>query len=410
MQVHRKQRKSSVNEYFTTSHQTCQSEVLRPPHLHSIPTSPRIEAISDTRTMIARKSLAALSSSERQLIRSQYLNAGQCARCFHLSRRRAAEELRPEDGSPAIKDSATRTENNGPSVQPLSTKRARAQMVSNELEMINKSPPPGNPTPLPASESNQHSDPMRPSISDGFTETPTSMGGGGQRMGENVSAGREGVNAQGIGRVAGTDERVRNEHPRPQATRDINQVQDPARGGASVLEASRPGQSSRQSEGNVLDQGQEERLRQHLAGVRPQGLPFRPHKTVAKHLLLRGRSAGTPTSSQPHAVVLDRYKLVTDPSRDPSQRSARGLTKFSREDRKTLAAKLIAGKYDDQGVLAGEQVYKQALVNDLAKKTMINSTYLKQDGERFLKKVQSLLPAAQPARAASAQRAKARVA
>ncbi|KAF2218048.1 hypothetical protein CERZMDRAFT_80668 [Cercospora zeae-maydis SCOH1-5] len=357
--------------------------------------------------MIARTSFAALSSTERQLIRSQYLRAGKCARCFHSSRRRAAEEQRPEDGSPAIKDSARRAENNGPAVQPTSTKRARAQMISNELEMISKSPPPGNFTPISISESNQHSDPMRPSVSDGFTETPTSMGGGGQRMGENVSAGREGVNAQGIGRLTGTDERVRNEHPRPQATHDINQLQDPARGGASVLEASRPGQSSQQSERNVLDQRQEERLRQHLASARPQGLPFQPRKAAAEELLLQGRSAGTPTSSHPEAIVLDRYKLVTNPSHDPSQPSGRRCTKFSREDRTTLAAKLIAGKYDDQGVLAGEQVYKQAIVNELAKKTMINSTYLKQDGERFLKKVQSLLPAAQPARAASAPRANA---
>lgn len=365
--------------------------------------------------MIARRSFAALSSSERQLIKSQYLSIGQCARCFHSSRRRAAEEQRPEDGSPAIKDSATRTENNGPAVQPPSTKRARAQRISSELEMLNKSPPPGSLTTFPTSEQNQHSDPTRSTISAGFTETPTSIGVGGQRMGENVSAGREGVNAQGVGRIAGTDERVRNEHPRPQATRATDQVQDPASGGASVLEASTPGQLSRtvgsktstiSSEDEPLDERQETRLRENLAGARPHGLPFRPHKANTKELLLQGRGAVTPTTSHSEATVLDRFKLATAPSRDPSQPSGRSTFTLEEADRKILAAKLIAGKYDEQGILAGKQVYKQAILNELAKKTMINDTYLKQDGERLLKKVQSLLPAAQTARIASAQKAR----
>lgn len=64
-------------------------------------------------TMITRRAYTALSLAERQVIQSQYAGSGQCVRCFHHARRQQADELRPEDGSPAIKDSAKRAENNG---------------------------------------------------------------------------------------------------------------------------------------------------------------------------------------------------------------------------------------------------------------------------------------------------------
>ncbi|KAI5366011.1 hypothetical protein Slin15195_G075420 [Septoria linicola] len=364
--------------------------------------------------MITRRSFAAaLSSSERQLLRSQYVRSGHCARCFHSSRRQQADEQRPEDGAPAIKDSAKRADNNGPQIQKKPTKRGRAELISNELSMLQKGPPPGDPTSGPGSATGTNQgDPAKPTTSAGFTETPTSMGGPEQRMGENVSAGREGVNAQGVGRLAGTDERVRNEHPRPQSTRKAGEVEDPAEGGTSVLEASTPGPASKAMEvassseaeadpASELDQRQEGQLRHKLTESRPQGLPVRPRKIQAKDLLLQGRGAGVPLAAHPTTTILDRYKLVTDPSHNTNEPAPRRQIIIGKQDRKRVAKALIAGQYDTAGALAGKQVYKQAILNEVAKKTLINGTYLESDGNRLIKRVQGLLPAAQPARGAA---------
>lgn len=300
----------------------------------------------------------------------------------------------------------------GPQIQKKPTKRGRAELISNELSMLQKGPPPGDPTSGPGSATGTNQgDPAKSTTSAGFTETPTSMGGPEQRMGENVSAGREGVNAQGVGRLAGTDERVRNEHPRPQSTRKAGEVQEPAEGGTSVLEASTPGSASRamdvasSSEADVeseLDQRQEGQLRHKLTESRPQGLPVRPRKIQPKDLLLQGRGAGVPLAAHPTTTILDRYKLVTDPSHNTDEPAPRRQIIIAKQDRKRVAKALIGGQYDSAGVLAGKQVYKQAILNEVAKKTLINGTYLESDGNRLIKRVQGLLPAAQPARGAAA--------
>jgi len=41
--------------------------------------------------MLYKRSLSALSSAERQLLRQQRLSSGQCVRCFHASLRQHAE-------------------------------------------------------------------------------------------------------------------------------------------------------------------------------------------------------------------------------------------------------------------------------------------------------------------------------
>ena len=60
---------------------------------------------------------------------------------------------------------------------------------------------------------------------------------------------------------------------------------------------------------------------------------------------------------------------------------------------------MVRGKYDDDGILQGNEKYKQAALNNIARATAMNSTYLAGDGERLLKKVRSLLPAASSAQA-----------
>ena len=63
--------------------------------------------------------------------------------------------------------------------------------------------------------------------------------------------------------------------------------------------------------------------------------------------------------------------------------------------RNNLVQNAVKGVYDGDGVLGGAQKHKQPLLNEIAKLTLKNGTYLGADGERLLKKVQSLLPSMQ---------------
>ena len=63
--------------------------------------------------------------------------------------------------------------------------------------------------------------------------------------------------------------------------------------------------------------------------------------------------------------------------------------------RQSVVDKLVLGKYDPNGLLEGKTVHKQPALNEIAKMTLKNGTYLQSDGDRFLRKVQSLLPAMQ---------------
>lgn len=63
------------------------------------------------------------------------------------------------------------------------------------------------------------------------------------------------------------------------------------------------------------------------------------------------------------------------------------------EVRKATMDKMVRGKYDEDGLLAGNSKYpKQPVLDGIARMTLKNGTYLSSDGERFLKKVHSLLP------------------
>lgn len=68
--------------------------------------------------------------------------------------------------------------------------------------------------------------------------------------------------------------------------------------------------------------------------------------------------------------------------------------------RKGMVDRLARGVYDPEGLLkeGGVQRYKnQPLLNELARQAVMNGTYTPKDSERFLRKVQGLLPRAAPA-------------
>ena len=63
--------------------------------------------------------------------------------------------------------------------------------------------------------------------------------------------------------------------------------------------------------------------------------------------------------------------------------------------RESMMKKLVQGTYDADGFLQGKEKYKQPVLNEIAKMTLKNGTYLIPDGERLLRKVRSLLPSVQ---------------
>lgn len=229
-------------------------------------------------------------------------------------------------------------------------------------------------------------------------------------MGENVSAGREGPNAQGVGRITGTDERVRNEQSGPQGTRTPHEVQEPAEGGLSVLEASTPAYLSSSRSGSpktAWSKSQARGLQDTLARTKSLGITFEPKKVSVKQLFQHGYGPGVPAAGA-SSLIHDRIKFVTRPSQ-PSRSaphefvykvSGANTKKLTQSGKRKVVQTLVAGRHDPMGVLKGEDKFKQAALNEIVRKTTMNGTYLRSDGERFLEKVTSLLPAVTAARTA----------
>jgi len=97
------------------------------------------------------------------------------------------------------------------------------------------------------------------------------------------------------------------------------------------------------------------------------------------------------------AKDLSRRRLKLPPTAAPENGKKAKVFRFkSIEDnvRNTLLEKMVAGKYDNDGILSGTVKYKQPILNTIERVTTMNGSFLAQDGERLLKKVRSLLPAA----------------
>ncbi|EME79465.1 uncharacterized protein MYCFIDRAFT_90058 [Pseudocercospora fijiensis CIRAD86] len=321
--------------------------------------------------MAVRTSLAALSAAERQLIRSKRLQSGQClTACAEPTRRPSRKE--------------------------------RAAMISSEVSMLQRGPPPGESTHGPGSVTGTYQrDPEPPTTSAGFAKTPESMGG--ERMGDNVSAGREGPNAQGVGRVTGADENVRNEHPSSRSMRNPSEVQEPAEGGVSVLESSTPGHLSTAARiasleskedsaiSGSLNAREETSLRDRLAKAKASGLAYRPRAPSREHLLHTGSSAATPASKDFEAVVLDRFKTGRSPVKALTVQTGEKARTLPNQD--ILLRKLVAGKYPTSWLSTENGRYKQKTLNQVIKNLAMNGTYLGKDANKLIEKVRHLLPA-----------------
>lgn len=118
--------------------------------------------------------------------------------------------------------------------------------------------------------------------------------------------------------------------------------------------------------------------------------------------LVHFRSAAEKASTEEFArtIAEKRAQGVAKQGKQASgeaQPGAKGyqFTPVSEKIRSSIVDQLARGVYDPDGLLQGAQKYKsQPLLNQLAQQSLKNSTYTTKDGDRFLRKVQSLLPRA----------------
>ncbi|KAK4629862.1 uncharacterized protein CLAFUR5_08764 [Fulvia fulva] len=355
-------------------------------------------------TMFSKRAISSLSSSERQLVRAQGLQSGQCARCFHASmRQRTGNASRSGDGSssPAIAEQAAPPDSLNPPKQPPS-RRERSARISNEVSMLQKGPPPSGDATGPGSVTGAyHAPPQAPTKSAGFLETPDDLAADSPRMGDNVSAGREGPNAQGVGRPVRYEDR----RDAPQDTtmeargaRGSGQVEEPAEGGASVLGGSN-------AEGAHHQEWIERSGREDGGTTDAAPAKFEPAASHLNHTLsttrlkkdlVTGSRTYTIAGSNTRAFIgtmRNRIASINYPASPSAEPNQDRFDEMMGSTRGSLVKKLVAGRYDRKDWLGGDK-FKNRTLNDVARNVMLNGTYLEKDGERLLKKVRSLLPAA----------------
>ena len=286
------------------------------------------------------------------------------------------------------------------------------------------------------------------------------------RMGENDTAGREGPDAQPVGRVVSNEDEVMDDRGMASGVRTPHDsAQDPAKGGESLMDNSGEARSResllRPPEEDEDDEFKEEgkddvddnektrtqQPRQYTEQVEP-ARPFQP-ESLYRNDLFRQHSPSTIAANNFENVFEDRIKSVTDSGQAEKDRNSNTLArkmlsgqlirfeshaekaaveeeakriaqrraesiakqkKLTQDDvkptaknyrfqpvpagvQKTMVNKLVAGKHDMKKLLQGEQYYKQPVLNDVARMALMNGSYLKQDRNRLLKKVQNLLPA-----------------
>ncbi|KAK4565348.1 hypothetical protein LTR86_003965 [Recurvomyces mirabilis] len=392
--------------------------------------------------MSSKTVLLSLSSTQRQLVRRQWQQSGQCIRCFHASIRRRAEDPPGQQDQRYNSNNDKRTPYNQPQRGP--SRQQRAAQISEEVRLLNRDVPSFG----PSKPQNEESYAVGPQGSADLN-TPG-------RMGENASPGREGPFAQGVGRTASSrrDEGMGadNEAIRGIRTPDHG-VEDPDRGGETVLEASQ-GSTTADASSRSLDGQPTNVASRRKPTMKSPGSHFQPSPVSYKDLVQSGNQSSTIAANNFEGTINDHVRLAAEPGEFASRRDintiaqrqlagqivrldsleekkavhdkVKEIKRFDREVtaqasevekqaqvgkrggkkpntelsplpdtiKTMLINKLVKGVYDQEGVLGGAQKHKQPVLDRLAKMGILNGTYLASDSERFLKKVESLLPAA----------------
>ena len=403
--------------------------------------------------MLSKRSLAALSHAERQALWLQARQRGQCIRCFHSSIRQFAEDAASQEetnkATPSPKANLVEKVSARPGgdsiatgtavpTKPSRARHQRSAMISEEVQMIQRD----HPSPSFA-DSNPNMNTRRP------PPTAQTINPIDSPMGANDPVSKEGPTAQGAGRPVATEEDAADTSIMARGARVPEEgVEEPAVGGISAMGSLQEGrqQAPTMEERDSTDAFD---IAIGLERSGPAGEEaIQPDQSLSKEgLLYAGHETATMASPGAQGMITDHLRLVAQPGQLGTARNTKHLARkmmsgqlvqfISEEERaateddasdiaraqadrvasqrksggkearnyhfapvsegvrKSILDRLAAGVYDKDGLLQGKEKFKQPLLNQVARGTMMNSTYLKADGDRFVRKVQSLLPAMQ---------------
>lgn len=200
-------------------------------------------------------------------------------------------------------------------------------------------------------------------------------------MGQNEPAQREGINAQGIGKV--------------------DSMSEPHEGGVDVLTAAAPGKGSVAGEPSV-------------PAREVKGPSYAPQKMDVKALLRRGEGTATIAGGNYAGVIEDRVHHVVEPgrrsgnvtkegqkaeqgqfvrvlkARDEATQAQQKKYTLKEEVRESIVGKLVKGNFD-RTLVRREGQKKAHPVDEIRRKLAINGTYLEVDKKKLLDKVRSFL-------------------
>ena len=362
------------------------------------------------------------------------------------SKANLVENVQARPSTPGNFDSASPHQPTKPASMQDRRRHQRSAMISEEVQMVQRD----HPSPS-FSGDNPNATPQQPS------PTAQTTNPEGSAMGANDPASREGPTGQGIGRAVATEEDVPDSSVMARGARSPHEgVEEPSAGGAAVMGASSEGRQTvrlAEEEEEDLEDEEDTEGEAPVQTRRRVAEPYvtEPSKALSKdNLLYSGQETSTIAGGNVQGVISDHLRMIAHPGekagseRDPRQLAAKMMAgqlvhfrseaekvatnDFARKRtgqqasnqarrkgsapgetrpappksyfapvpegvRKSITDVMVKGVYDPEGVLEGKQKYKNPLLNDLARSTLMNSTYMKSDGDRFLRKVQSLLPA-----------------
>ncbi|GAB7363543.1 hypothetical protein MBLNU230_g3810t1 [Neophaeotheca triangularis] len=418
--------------------------------------------------MYRKTSIAALSAAERIALRNARLRSGQCVRCFHATQQRAAGEQDDNKGDVGNdRGTPINTPNRGSTRQQRSARisdevnmlargdpkgRTSGQEPSHEPSIRGRTIDP---------------EAVGEGVGSGAMGENYSYEQEGPGAQSNASAARNVKNdADDMDRrysstVRGTSD-AGSVFPTEVEVDTDRRAARPSKGFRSAskqedliedkddedADDEGSGPYSRQYELNLLEQFD----RQEVGSV-----PARADPTTREGFLQLGQNGSIIVANNFEGVVEDRIRIIAEPTQDGfrhppylaqkllngglirfesheekdaviaaareiAERRGRIIAKRKGEDeplepinfdfaplpeavREATVDKMVKGKYDEEGLLSGKSKYpKQPVLDGIARMTLKNGTYLSDDGERFLKKVQSLLPS-QAAQQAQQKRA-----
>ncbi|KAK5120360.1 hypothetical protein LTR85_006299 [Meristemomyces frigidus] len=407
--------------------------------------------------MLSKRSLISLSSAERQLLRQQWLCSGQCARCFHASIRRKAEGEGPEGSGQRDEGAEHGNDQGTPYNKPQRgpSRHQRAAMISEEVRMLNRDTPALGPSKPPNDGADFEAPPAYvgqgppPAGRMGENMLPEREGLQAQGMGAPVRS----LDDDDVGGRA-SNSQVRADSAFEDATEGGLLEGQLRREEASVTVRQAPKPRYEEQSDMATNRNPRHPAPAQRTSARSRiplpGVPFEPASPMKDDLLLAGNNAATIAAANFEGVLNDRIRTVAEPGQLPSssarsthylaqkllsrqivqfvdaeekkavidecrhitgrggkmtdqERAAKGpdnppyFEPLPEAVRKSLVGKMVNGVYDKDGLLQGKQKHRQPLLNEVARITMRNGTYLGKDGDRLLKKVQSLLPAMQTA-------------